>query len=512
MDPVTLSRFQFALTAGFHYIFPPLAIGMGGVLVYLEAMYLKTKDPLYESAAKFWTRIFALNFAIGVVTGIVLEFEFGTNWAPYSRFVGDVFGSALASEAIFAFFLESGFLALLVFGWDRVSAKMHFFATVMVALGSIFSSVWIVVANSWQQTPAGSHVVDVMRNGEPLVIGGEVVTRAEITDFWAMVFNPSSIHRLVHVWLAAFILGAFFVMSISAYYILKKRHEEFARRSFTGGLIFATISSLLILVSGHMQADNVYEHQPAKLAAFEGHFTTGRGDMSLFGIPDEEEETVHLNVSVPGGLSFLLFWDFETPVDGLDRFAPEDRPPVMVPFVSYHLMVVLGMFFIGITLLAAFKRWRGTLFQTRWLMWVFVFAVVAPILANETGWIAAEVGRQPWSVHPPVERDASGELVLGAAGLVDYDETVGLRTADAVSSNLSSSQVLGSVVMFALLYTFLLFVWLFLLDRKIKHGPEPLPTEGPPTGPQPDESPPDDAPSGEDGDGDSESVREGRDG
>jgi cytochrome d ubiquinol oxidase subunit I len=206
MDVVLLSRLQFALTIGFHYLFPPLTIGMGVVMVYLEAKYLATRDPLYEAAAKFWTKVFALNFALGVATGIVMEFQFGTNWAAYSRFVGDVFGSALAAEGIFAFFLESGFLALLVFGWDRVSPKMHLFATVMVALGSIFSSIWIVVANSWQQTPAGHHIVQMTRDGAPWVVDGEPVMRAEIVDFWALVFNPSTVHRLVHVWIGAFIL------------------------------------------------------------------------------------------------------------------------------------------------------------------------------------------------------------------------------------------------------------------------------------------------------------------
>ena len=257
MDAVTLSRIQFAVSIGFHYIFPPLTIGLGVVLVWLEAWFLRTKDPIYETAARFWTKVFALNFAIGVATGIVMEFQFGTNWATYSRFVGDVFGSALAAEGIFAFFLESGFLAILVFGWDRVGPKMHFFATLMVSLGSIFSSIWIVVANSWQQTPAGHHVVPVLRDGVPLLRDGQPVMRAEITDFWAMVFNPSTVHRLVHVWIGAFLLGAFFVMSIAALYLLKGRHAEFARRSFDGGLVLATVSALARLVSGHGQAGMV---------------------------------------------------------------------------------------------------------------------------------------------------------------------------------------------------------------------------------------------------------------
>ena len=473
MDVVLLSRIQFAVTIAFHYIFPPLAIGMSVVLVWLEGRYLVTRDPLYETAARFWTRVFALNFAIGVATGIVMEFQFGTNWATYSRFVGDVFGSALAAEGIFAFFLESGFLAVLVFGWDRVSARMHFFSTLMVALGSIFSSVWIVVANSWQQTPAGHHIVPVMRDGAPLLRDGVPVMRAEIVNFWAMVFNPSTVDRLVHVWIGAFIVGGFFIMSISAWYLLKRRHVEFAKRSFEGALVLATVASLAALVSGHFQARNVYHYQPAKIAAFEGQYHTGRGDLSLFGIPDDASQSVKLGVAIPGGLSFLLHDDFSTPVVGLDRFRPQDRPPVKVPFFSYHLMIGLGTLFIALTLLASLLRWRGRLWETRWLLWVFVFAVVGPIVANEVGWIAAEVGRQPWIVHPPVEWTAAGDLVTGPAGTVVYDEALGLRTVNAVSPSVRADQVLGSLVGFGLIYAGLIAVWLFVLDRKIKHGPEP---------------------------------------
>lgn len=490
MDVVLLSRLQFALTIMFHYIFPPLAIGMGGVLVYLGAQYLRTKRPIYRTAAKFWTRIFALNFAVGVATGIVMEFQFGTNWAVYSRFVGDVFGSALAAEGVFAFFLESGFLAILVFGWNRVGPKMHFFATLMVALGAIFSSIWIVVANSWQQTPAGHHIVQMTRDGAPWFVNGEPMMRAEILDFWALVFNPSTVHRLVHVWLAAFIMGSFFIMSISAWYLLKKRHEQFARYSFRGALILGTVASVLALFSGHRQAQNVYAYQPAKLAAFEGHFETGPGDLSLIGIPNEADERVDLNVSIPGGLSFLVHADFEKPLLGLDAFRPEHRPPVVIPYFSYHVMVGLGMFFIATTLLASFLLWRKKLFQSRWLLWVFVFAVLGAAIANQFGWVAAEVGRQPWIVHPPVERGPDGEPTRDADGFVQY-ETVevtredgstetrlaGLRTEDGVSEVVPAGQVLASIVMFGLIYILLGIVWLFVLNRKIQAGPESLDEE-----------------------------------
>jgi cytochrome d ubiquinol oxidase subunit I len=474
MDVVLLARLQFALTIMFHYLFPPLTIGLAVVLVYLDGMYLRTRQDIYHRAARFWTQIFALNFAIGVATGIVMEFEFGTNWATYSRFVGDVFGSALAAEGIFAFFLESGFLALLVFGWGRISPGMHFFATCMVALGSIFSSIWIVVANSWQQTPAGSHIVPMLRDGKPWVVDGVPVMRAEILDFWAMVFNPSTLHRLTHVWLGCFIMGGFFVMSISAWYILRRQHLDFARRSFKGALVMSTLASLAMLVSGHVQANNVYRTQPAKLAAFEGHFKTGPADLMLLGLPDEESGTVRGAVSIPGGLSFLIHENFTSGVTGLDKFEHRDRPPLVIPFVTYHLMITLGMFFIGLTLLACYLWWRGKLFEQRWLMWVFVFSVLAAVVGNQAGWVAAEVGRQPWIVHPPVTYDEAGELVVGPEGTVVYDETQGLRTSEAISKAVSADQVLGSILMFAVIYLLLAAVWLFVLHNKIVKGPEPV--------------------------------------
>ncbi|HMP06276.1 MAG TPA: cytochrome ubiquinol oxidase subunit I [Lacipirellulaceae bacterium] len=473
LDVVLLSRWQFALTIMFHYLFPPLTIGMGVVLVYLEGMYLWTRESIYEQAARFWTRIFAVNFALGVATGIVMEFEFGTNWAMYSRFVGDVFGSALAAEGIFAFFLESGFLAVLVFGWDRVGPKFHFFATVMVALGSIFSSIWITVANSWQQTPAGHHIVPMMRDGQPWVVDGEVIRRAEIVDFWAMVFNPSTVHRLIHVWIGCFILGAAFIMSISAWYLLQRRHEEFARRSFTGALLLATVSSLAILVSGHRQAQNVAETQPAKMAAFEAHYRTGPADLSLFGIPDDERATIHGNVAVPGGLSLLIHGDRQAEVIGLDRFRPEDRPPVRLAFFSYRLMVGIGMFFLVLTLGASWLRWRNSLFTRRWLLWTFVAAVVPAFVANEAGWVAAEVGRQPWIVYAPLVADEDGDPTTDPQGRFQFDESRGLRTSAGISRAIEAEQVLGSIIMFGAIYALLFVLWVYVLHQKISHGPDP---------------------------------------
>ncbi|MDM8528557.1 cytochrome ubiquinol oxidase subunit I [Anaerolineales bacterium HSG24] len=436
-DSLLLSRFQFAFTIMFHYLFPPLTIGLGVILVGIEGMYLKTKDPQYEAMAKFWTKIFAITFAMGVVTGIVMEFEFGTNWAAYSRYVGDVFGSALAAEGIFAFFLESGFLAILVFGWDKVSSRMHFFATVMVSLGSIFSSIWIVVANSWMQTPTGY-----------VIVGEGLTARAEITSFWAVVFNPSTIPRLLHVWDGALILGGFFVLSISSYYILKERHLNFAYKTFKIALVITTIASLLALGTGHLQADNVAHYQPAKLAAYEGHYQTGSGTLYLFGFPSDEDQTVSFGLGIPGGLSFLIHWSFTEPVVGLTDFPPDEWPNVAVVFQTYHIMVALGMFFIALTLSGCFFWWRGSLFQQRWLLQIYVFAVGGAVLANQLGWVSAEMGRQPWIVY----------------GL--------LRTDEAVSESITAGMVMSSIIMFGLIYLLLFVIWIYVLNNKIQHGPE----------------------------------------
>lgn len=444
MDVVTLSRIQFALTIMFHYLFPPLAIGLGALLVFLEARYLKTKDPQYETAAKFWTKIFALNFVLGVASGVVMEFQFGTNWSVYSRYVGDIFGSVLAAEGIFAFFLESVFLAVLVFGWDRVSPRVHFFATLMVFLGSVLSAFWIIVAVSWQHTPAG-YVI----RGVSTPAG--TVYRAEITGFWDVVFNPSAMDRFIHTVLGALILGSFFVMSICAYYLLKERHQDMARKSFTTALIVAAVSSVAILISGDSSAKMIARHQPAKLAAMEGLFRTTEGGapLQIIGIPDTRSREMRFNLEIPGLLSFLAHGDFKKPVLGLDFFEP-DTPPVEIPFYSFHIMVALGTYFIALSLYALWRHWRGTLFKARWLLWVFVFSVVGPFAANQLGWVAAEVGRQPWIVYNQI------------------------RTSEAVSRNLSASHVAGSIFMFGAIYALLFFVWIYLLNEKIQKGPEPV--------------------------------------
>ncbi|HXV27827.1 MAG TPA: cytochrome ubiquinol oxidase subunit I [bacterium] len=437
MDVLTLSRIQFAFTIAFHYIYPPLSIGLGLLLVIMEGLWLKTKNPLYHEMTKFWVKVFALTFAMGVATGIVMEFEFGTNWATYSRYVGDVFGSALAAEGIFAFFLESGFLAILLFGWNRVKPAMHFFSTCMVCLGAHFSAIWIVVANSWQQTPAGYHVV-----------GEGLKARAEITDFWAMVFNPSSVDRVLHVYMGAWQAGVWFVLSVAAYYLLKKKHTEFAKMSMKIALIVSLIASVGQLVTGHHSAVGVAKNQPAKMAAYEGHYDSdGPAALHLLGWVDERNEQVHAVGSFPGLLSFLISGHWDTAVKGLRAFRPEDRPPVNFVFQTYHGMVLIGFALITLSVAGVFLWWRGTLFDSPWILRLFVIAVLGPQIANQLGWFSAEVGRQPWIVY----------------GL--------LRTSDALSKSVKAHMVLSSLIMFALIYLLLFILFIFLLDQKIKQGP-----------------------------------------
>lgn len=439
MDVAVASRLQFGLTIAFHYIFPPLTIGLGLFLIIAEGMYLKTRNALYRRVTRFWVRIFALIFALGVATGIVMEFEFGTNWATYSRFVGDVFGSALAAEGIFAFFLESGFLAILLFGWDKVKPGVHFLATVMVAVGAHFSAIWIVVANSWMQTPAGYRLVEH---------GGGM--RAEVADFWQVVFNPSSLDRISHVYMGCWQAGAFLVLSVSAWYLLKKRHRDFAISSMKIAIVIALFASIMQLVTGDMSAHTVARTQPAKLAALEGHYpVSAPAGMYLFGWVDTQNETTH-GLQIPGMLSYLLYYDASKPVTGLKSFAPEDRPPVAAVFQTYHAMVAIGMLLIALSVVSAVGWWRNFVFEKRWLLWVLVFSVLLPQLANQLGWFTAELGRQPWIVY----------------GL--------LRTNDALSKNISVSQVEASLVIFGTIYLLLGALFIYLLDSKIKHGPDDL--------------------------------------
>ena len=435
METEILARVQFALTIAFHYIYPPLSIGLGLLMVAFKGIYLRTGKKEYDTLARFWTRIFSLTFGLGVATGIVMEFEFGTNWATYSRYVGDIFGSALAAEGVFAFALESTCLGIVLFGWNKVNPIWHFLATLGVFLGSMCSAIWIVIANSWQQTPAG------------YVIAGEgLQAKAVITDFWAMVFNPSSIDRIWHVWQGAFLAGIFLVLSVHAWYLLKGRHVEISKKAFKVTLIIGTIVCLLQLVSGHSSADGVAKNQPEKLAAMEGHFKTGPGDAYIVGWVDQKNEETH-GLSIPKGLSYMVHFDADAPVTGLDQYPVEDRPgQVNAVFQFYHIMVAIGMFLIALTLYASFLLWRGKLYNKRWLLHIFVWSVLLPQIGNQVGWFAAEMGRQPWIVYKL------------------------LRTSEALSKSVSANQILFAIILFTVIYIILFALFIYLMNKKIVHG------------------------------------------
>lgn len=444
MEVEVLSRIQFGLTIAFHYLFPPLSIGIGLALVCMEGMYLKTKNRIYEEMTKFWVKIFALTFALGVATGLVMSFAFGNNWANYSRFVGDVFGSALAAEGIFAFFLEAGFLAVLLFGWDKVSPKIHFLSTILVSIGSHFSAVWIVIANSWMQTPAGYKIV-----------GEGSKAHATITDFWAMVFNPSSMERLAHVIVGCWLAGSFFVISVGAYYLLKKRFTPYAIPMLKIGFSIAIVATLLQLVLGDISARGVAKNQPAKLAAFEGLYKTQEGaPLSVFGIVNNKEEKVDYSVAIPKLLSLFIYRDADHVVTGLDAYPKNERPNVAVVFQTYHIMIGMWcLMFFGciIGCIAWKKKW----IVGKWPLRFLVISVLFPQIANQAGWFSAEMGRQPWIVH----------------GL--------MRTSEGLSKSVSASQVLSSLIMFSALYTLLFILFIYLLNNKIQHGPADIEDEVP---------------------------------
>lgn len=440
MDVEILSRFQFAFTIMFHYIYPPLSIGLGLLLVIIEGFYVFTRKPIYLQMAKYWTKIFALTFALGVATGIVMEFEFGTNWASYSRYVGDVFGSALAAEGIFAFFLESGFLALLLFGWNRIGIKLHYFSTIMVALGAHFSAIWIIVANSWMQTPTGFKVV-----------GEGMTARAEITDFWAMVFNPSSMDRLMHSVIGAWLAGAFLVISVSSYYLLKGKFNEFATKSLRIALVVATLALCFQIFSGDRSAKIVAKHQPAKLAAMEGIFVTQRqAPLDILGYVDKEKK---VSVGIPGLLSYLSFGDFDAEIQGLDKVPRKDWPNVAVVYQTYHLMIMMW----GMMAITAMLAWiyRKKLEEKKALLYLMIGAVLFPQIANQAGWVTAEMGRYPWIVQ---------DL---------------LRISDGLSKSVTANQVLSSIIMFGVIYFLLFILFIYLLNHKIKAGPVEADKESP---------------------------------
>ena len=438
MDVLILSRIQFALTIAFHFIFPPITIGLAWLLVIAETIGWRKNKEVYQKIGKFFAKILAVTFAGGVASGIVMEFQFGTNWAEYSKFVGDIFGAPLAAEGVFAFFLESGFLGLYLFGRGRVSKGVHWFSGLMVAVGSTISAFWILVANSWQQTPAGF----IVQNG-----------RAELTSFVDAVFNPSMWIRFFHTLDSTFIMGAFLMAGISAYYLLKKQHIEFAKTSMRLAVIVGLVASLLELFPfGHEHAKQVALTQPEKFAAIEGLYETEEGGaaMVLFAVPTDQPPELHGTIEIPGLLSWLVFGDVDAELKGINSFPKDEIPPLFLTFVSFHNMVVLGLFFIFVMIWAAWSMYKDKLWENRKLLKILLWSIPLPMVAIQLGWITAEVGRQPWIVYKL------------------------LKTKDAVSVTVPAEEILISIILFGLIYLFLGALYLYIVVSKVKKGPEPL--------------------------------------
>lgn len=431
MDVLILSRLQFAAATMFHFLFVPLTLGLSVLVAWMETKYVKTGDETYLAMTKFWGKLFLINFALGVVTGITLEFQFGTNWSRYSSYVGDIFGSLLAIEATAAFFLESTFVGVWIFGWKKLSKKAHAVVIWLVAGATNLSAIWILIANSWMQQPVGFAI----RND-----------RAELTDFAAVVFNKFGILTILHTLPAAYILSAFFIMGISAYHLLKNQHIDFFTRSFKTGLTFGLVFSIFIAIEGDLHAVHVTRTQPEKLAAMEAHWETStRAPMHLLAIPSQEGEKNVVQIgAIPGGLSFLGYHDVNAEVKGLKDFPKDERPQVFLTFASFRLMVTLGVYFILMTVIGFFKRNR--LMESRGYLKLMMWSLPLTYLAVEFGWLVAEIGRQPWIVYRL------------------------MRTPQAVSP-IDTIQVAMTLVGFVLVYGLLGAVDFYMLAKYARKGP-----------------------------------------
>jgi cytochrome bd ubiquinol oxidase subunit I len=441
MNTELLSRLQFALTASFHFIYPPLSMGLGLMLVVIGIIYVRTKDPKWRQMAFFWVKIYGLIFAVGVATGVVQEFEFGTNWANYSRFVGNVFGSLLAAEGVFAFFLEGGFLGLMLFGGNRLGPRMWLLATFLVVLGAHFSALWIIMANSWMQTPAG-YTVQAL----------PAPARAYMTSFMQVVFTPSFIPHILHVWFASWTAGSALMLSVSAWYLLKKRHIELAKANMRVALAcFVIFTVLNLVVFGPAQAIEVTNNQPLKLASMEGLWQSQScAPLFLVGWVNEANQTTK-GISIPCMLSVLAYQNPHATVTGLNAFPPTQYPPINLVFQVYRFMFGMGTLFVPIGLLGLLLYfWKRKVFETRWVLWLFVATVFLAEMTITAGWWTAEIGRQPWIVYNV------------------------LPTSQAGSPSLSATEVGISLVMFVGLYILLFILFIYLLNGKIQAGPEPL--------------------------------------
>ena len=442
-NTVVLSRMQFALTAIFHMLWPVLTTGMGIYLVVVEGLWLKTRNSDYYHHARFWAKLYVLNFSIGVASGLPMEFQFGTNWAPFSEAVGDFFGSILGFEASVAFMLEAGFLGIMLFGWSRVPSAIHYLSTIMVAFGANLSTVWILSANSWMQTPTGGEFV----NGK-FIVG----------DYFQAVFNPFVLKSILHMFFATMETSLFVIGGISAWYILNRRYEAFFARSLKIALVASIAVAPLQIYIGHLSAEQVYHYQPTKLAAMEAKWETtpaGQpGDWTVLALPNEKAQKNDLEITIPNGLGYILEFkrNLTEPVLGLKEWKPEDRPHMVgLIYYSFRVMSGIGFFFTGLMLWSVLKWIKGQLAndsigQQKWLLRAWILAAPLGYIAVESGWIVRCVGRQPWTVY--------GQI----------------RTIDAVS-NIPASNVLTSLIFFTVVYSLLFISALYFGSRIIRQGP-----------------------------------------
>ncbi len=435
MDALALSRLQFAVTSMFHFIFVPLTLGLSILVAYMETRYVRTGDEMYLRMTKFWGKLFLINFALGIVTGITMEFQFGMNWAEYSKYVGDIFGAPLAIEATVAFFLESTFIGIWVFGWKKISKKLHALSIWLVAIATNLSALWILLANGWMQHPVGY----VLRNN-----------RAEMVDFAALITNTYGLLKFAHTLLSGYVIAAFFVMGISAYHLIRKSNIDFFKRSFRTAAAFGLLASVLVFIAGDFHAAEVAKTQPTKFAAMESVWDSQKGaDYHLIVVPDtaNEKNTVEA-IGIPGMMSFLAFGDGQAEVKGLKEFPADVRPPVMATFLSFRTMIAFGLLFLILAIIAVVLSRRDRLESSPVFLRVMLYALPLPYIAAQLGWVVAEVGRQPW-------------IVYGV-----------LKTSAAVSKAVSITQVWASLIGFTLLYGFLAVIDIYLLTRNAKKGPD----------------------------------------
>jgi cytochrome d ubiquinol oxidase subunit I len=438
-DMLFYDRMQFAFTITFHYLFPQLTMGLSLIIIYFKWKFLRTKTQKYNNAAIFWMKIFALNFAMGVVTGIPMEFQFGTNWAKFSELTGGIIGQTLAMEGMFSFFLESSFLGLFIFGEKLLGQKLHFLTGFLVFIGSWASGYLIIATHSWMQNPVG---YEILENGKYV-----------LNNFSALFSNPWLWPSYLHNQAASMVTSSFVVAAIGAFYLLNKKNEDFGKLFVKTGVIFGLISSVLLAMpTGDLLAKNVAKYQPVTFAAMEGIFHSEKGgsEIILIGQPDVRNKKLDNKIAVPNILSFLTYGSWNKEVKGLDQFSEEDYPTnIPLLYYSYHIMVGLGTIFIGIMALALFQLFRKKLFKTKWILWMLLFLLPFPYIANTTGWYVAELGRQPWLVYNL------------------------LRTAEGASPTVSSGNTLFTLIGFIGLYLLLGMLFLLQVGKIINMGPEP---------------------------------------